>query len=398
MKKTYLSLFLFWFAFLAAAYPQRNGTVEGRLINGTNPSKAPGSVELDLVELGSGMNVIKTATTDAAGRFKFQGISESGRLMIRAIYKDVNYYSQFSMDGSGRANVELEVYEPTTSMDGIKVESAGMAFQIAGDQLQSVETVTFNNVTKPPRTLMNPEGNFRFSKAAGIAELPKMRVTAPGSQMPVMQAALESPDGQSYYSQYPLKPGITTFEVQQILPYANRNYTYTGKFYHDISTLDVGVSPADLVVTGTGLSKVSVDSTQNFAIYRISPVKSGSEFSWTFSGGTPLAPANASAPAETSSVESVPDIVGRNALVIGPLLLAGFVVGLWAAFNKEPKGKQKAVNSRSRELKERREQLLNAIADLDHRKEIQAIDQREFVKQREENKRQLRRISLLLKM
>ena len=42
-----------------------------------------------------------------------------------------------------------------------------MAFQMVGDQLKSLETVTFNNKTKPPRTFMNPEGNFRFSKASG---------------------------------------------------------------------------------------------------------------------------------------------------------------------------------------------------------------------------------------
>ena len=94
-------------------------------------------------------------------------------------------------------------------------KSARMAFQIVGDQLQSLETITFNNKTKPPRTLMNPEGNFRFSKAPGIMDLPHVRVTAPGSSMPLVQAPLESADGQSYYSLYPLKPGITTFEVQQ---------------------------------------------------------------------------------------------------------------------------------------------------------------------------------------
>jgi len=42
--------------------------------------------------------------------------------------------------------------------------------------------------------------------------------------------------------------------------------------------------------------------------------------------------------------------------------------------------------------------LLNTIADLDHRHEIQTLGQQEYVQQREEGKRQLRRISLLLKM
>jgi uroporphyrinogen decarboxylase len=44
------------------------------------------------------------------------------------------------------------------------------------------------------------------------------------------------------------------------------------------------------------------------------------------------------------------------------------------------------------------DELLNAIADLDHRYEIHALDRQEFLRQREESKRQLRRIALLMKM
>jgi hypothetical protein len=398
MKRIKLPLILFWLLSLPAGYSQQKGVVEGRLINGTDPSVAARSVELDVVELGAGMNIIKTAATDSAGRFRIEGLPETGRLMIRAIYKDVNYHSQFSMDASGRAHVEIEVFEPTASMAGIKVESAGMAFQLVGDQLQFLETVTFNNTTKPPRTLVNPEGNFRFSKPAGISDLPKMRVTAPGSRMPVVQAPLESPDAQSYYSLYPLKPGITTFEAQQVLPYASRNYAYTAKFYQDIASLDVGVSPADMTLTGRGLSKVSVDEQQNFAIYRISPIKAGSEIAWTFSGGTPVTESNASESSENSRVEASPEIIGRNALVIGPLLLMGFVLVLWYAVIRMQNGSQKPANSSVRELRDRREQLLNATADLDHRNEINALGRQEYLKQREENMRRLHRISLLLKM
>ena len=123
-----------------------------------------------------------------------------------------------TMDATGRASADIEVYEPTTSMKDIRVERAQMAFQLAGDQLRSLETLTFNNQTKPPRTFASPEGAFRISKSAGIMEIPQIRVTAPGSSMPVVQPALESADGQSYYSQYPLRPGTTTFEVQQTLP------------------------------------------------------------------------------------------------------------------------------------------------------------------------------------
>jgi hypothetical protein len=398
MKRIKLSIVLLWLMILPASYSQQKGVAEGRVINKTNPSIVARSVELDVVELGMGMSTIKTTTTDSAGRFRIDGLPENARLMIRANYKDVNYHHIFSMDATGKANVEIEIYEPTASMKDIHVEGCRMAFQMEGDRIKSLETITFNNKTNPPRTYMNPEGNYRFSKAPGIMEPPKIRVTAPGSSMPVVQSALESPDGQSYYSLYPLRPGITAFEVQQVLPYANRKYVYKKRFFQDIASMDIGVVPSDMALSGQGLSKASTNSQQNFAVYVSAPVKTGTEITWTLSAGTPVAEQESSETAGNSTVEAKFNAVGRNAPVIAPLLLLGFILVLWFAFNHIQKDPQKTGNLRNRELKERREQLLNTIADLDHRHEIQALGRQEYLRQREEGKRQLHRISLLLKM
>jgi hypothetical protein len=398
MKKILPLIILFRLAILPAAYSQGKGIVEGRVINGTDPSIIVRAVELDVVELGAGMRIIKTAATDSSGRFRIDGLPENGRLMIRVIYKEVNYHRQFSLDPAGNAKLEIEVYEPTTSMKDISVEADRMAFQIVGDQLKSLETITFNNKTKPPRIFMNPEGNFRFSKPPGIIEPPQTRVTAPGSSMPLVQSALESADGHSYYTLYPVKPGVTTFEVQQLLPYSNRTYTYPKKFYQDVPSVEIGVVPKDMALSGQGLSKVSTDTQQNFAIYRSAPIKAGSEIMWTFSGGTPVAEPESGRAADNAKIEPMFNVIGRNAPVIGPLLLMGMIVVLWFAFNRMQKEQQKTGSRRNRELRERRDQLLNTIADLDHRREIQALGQQEFLQQREEARRQLRRISLLLKM
>ncbi len=104
--------------------------------------------------------------------------------------------------------------------------------------------------------------------------------------MPLIQAPLESPDGQSYYSLYPLKPGVTSFEVQQVLPYSNHAYAYRKKFYVDVDSMDIVVMPKDMVLSGQGLTRISTDEKQNFSIYRSAPIKAGTEVTWTFSGGT----------------------------------------------------------------------------------------------------------------
>jgi hypothetical protein len=334
MKKTKIHVFLLWLIVMPAAFSQQRGVVEGRLINRTDPSIIARNVELEVIELGSGMSIIRVEKTDATGRFRIEKLPENGRLMIRADYKGAHYHSQFHFNDDGTADVSIEVFEPTTSMKDIEVAGAQLAFQAIGDQLRSLETVAINNKTNPPRTFTNPEGNFRISKAPEILEPPQIRVTAPGSSMPVVQTALESPDGQSYYSLYPFRPGTTVFEVQQLLPYTNRTYTYTKKFYFDMGPLDIGVIPQDVVLSGADLEKLQMDSQQDFSVYVCPPVKAGTEVVWTFSGGTPVSESAASEANGGPMVTAMPGFVGRNALIIGPLLLMGFIIVLWYAFNR----------------------------------------------------------------
>jgi hypothetical protein len=92
----------------------------------------------------------------------------------------------------------------------------------------------------------------------------------------------------------------------------------------------------------------------------------------------------------------MPNLVGQNALIIGPLLLLGLVGVLWYASSRvmvQPAG---AKEARAQELRERREQLLNYIAALDAQYEKQALDRRRYVRLREQGKRHLRRIVVLL--
>jgi len=390
-------MFLTWLLVVSTAFSQETGIVEGRLVNGTDPAIVPGSVSLEILSLSGGMGIIRMAETDAAGKFRIEKLPLHSMLMLRAVYQDTNYNKQFSFDDSGHAYIELDVFEATTSMKGIRVEEFQMVFQATGSHLQSLDTVTLMNETTPPRTFMNPEGNFRFSKAPAIEVLPQMRITAPDSSMPVIQTALESPDGQMYYSLYPLRPGRTMVEVMQVLPYEDLSYTYIKKFYHPVSSIEIGVIPMDMELSGTGLSRIRTDAANNIAVYRSSPVESGTEVEWVFSGGTPVAEPEASTASTGSSIRSEPGNIGKNVGVIGSLVLMAFVLVLWYAFNRTGNDFPKTMGTEKLQLKERREALLRRLAELDRLNETRSIGQREYVRQREEGKRMLRRITLLLR-
>ena len=154
--------------------------------------------------------------------------------------------------------------------------------------------------------------------------------------MPLVQTALESADGKSYYSLYPLRPGKTTFEAQQILPYENRSYHFVKKFFNNVKDITVGVTPQDMMISGIGLSKIEANA--NFIVYKSTPAKAGTEVAWDFSGGTATpAPAQETAAPESESqsdIKPMPNAVGRNAVAIGSLLLMALIIALWISFNK----------------------------------------------------------------
>jgi hypothetical protein len=397
----FFSILLIWLVLIACLQAQTNRIAEGELVNRTNPSISPGKADLEVLELSNGMSIIKTATADAAGKFRIEGLPNSQQLMIRATYKGANYHSMLRFNAEGRAKVQLEVYDTTASMNNIRVESAQMAFQIAGDQLQAIETYSIINETKPPVVYVHPEGTFKISKAPGILEPPQIRVTAPGTEMPLVQSAFESADGKSYYSLYPIRPGKTVFEVRQIFPYSSRTFVYEKKFYQDSGRLMIGVIPQDMTLTGEGLTKAQVDASQNFAVYASAPIQAGKELKWTFSGGTPMQSAPPAPAAESEGAKDAitahPGSVGRNALTIAPLLLLGFVLVLWYACNRMPGGSQKVPESDLREIQARRESLLKSLAEADHQFERGTLDRRQHQKQREDLKQELFRIMRFLK-
>ncbi|NWG14643.1 MAG: hypothetical protein HXY20_14035 [Acidobacteria bacterium] len=387
----------FLFLCRVIAHAQGRGIVEGKVVNGTDPSISCSSLEVEVVRPMGGMDTLKAEKTDAAGRFRIDGLPTDSMLMVRLNYRSVTYRAMVNFDGEGRARANIEVYETTASTKGISVEGLQLAFQLSGGRLRSIESHSINNATRPPRTFVSDKGSLRFSKAPGILEFPSVSVTAPGSSMPLRESPLESPDGRSYYLLYPLRPGVTSFQIEQSFPYTAGTYAYRKKFYHDVGTFQIGVIPADMTVQGEGLARVQTDEQRNFAVYRGGPIRAGTEVLWTFAGGTPAVDsASAGTSDRESRIRPMPNRIARNALVMGPLLLMAFIGVLWYAFSRMPKESGKGQDPRARELLKRRDSLLDHIADLDHRHEMRLLEQKDYVRQREQAKRQLRRVVLLL--
>ena len=77
------------------------------LVNGTDPSITPAKVDLDVIGLGGGMEVLKSSVTDSAGKFRIDGLPTDQPIMIRASYKSANYNAMVNFDSTGKGQVEI---------------------------------------------------------------------------------------------------------------------------------------------------------------------------------------------------------------------------------------------------------------------------------------------------
>ena len=106
------------------AYADGEGTVEGRVINGTRDGGSVAGLEVTLnAAVGDAAPLV--APTDAEGQFRFEALSAAGdgpyTLAVR--YQGVDYTAggiEISADNPSR-QAELTVYETTTSTETVKV-------------------------------------------------------------------------------------------------------------------------------------------------------------------------------------------------------------------------------------------------------------------------------------
>ena len=129
---------------------QGDGIIQGRVVNGTVGGGSTEGLEVTLrVFHGQSEAEPLITTTDAQGRFRFEGLavnSDSG-YRARVSYRDVVYSTgllTFEPGGSELA-IEIPVYETTTDDEGIVVERAHIFITVSGTRLLVAELHVFFN-------------------------------------------------------------------------------------------------------------------------------------------------------------------------------------------------------------------------------------------------------------
>jgi hypothetical protein len=188
-------------------------TLTGTVKNSTTGKPASGD-EVVLLSLGQGMEESGRTRTDANGKFSFDLKNSQGPHLVRAIHQEVTYHT---MAPPGTKSVDVVVYDVGKKIEGISVVADIMRVQVEQGQLEIMRQFAVENTSNPPRTQMN-ERNLEFYVPAGAQIVDSSAVTEGGN--PLNSAPVPVDDKKTRYAfVFPLRPGMTRFEVAYQLPY-----------------------------------------------------------------------------------------------------------------------------------------------------------------------------------
>jgi hypothetical protein len=191
-------------------------TLTGTVKNSTTNKPAAGD-EVILLKLAQGMEEAGRTKADAQGHFTFKLDDAQSPHLVRAIHQEVTYHR---MAPPGTTSVELEVYDVGKKIDGVSVVADIMRVQDAAQgQLEIVREFFVQNNSKPPRTQMNERNlEFYIPNGAQIIEDSASATTENGN--PLKSAPVPEGEKNRYSFIFPLRPGLTRFEVAYQLPYS----------------------------------------------------------------------------------------------------------------------------------------------------------------------------------
>jgi hypothetical protein len=284
----FLYLFTFLNCLTSSADLHAQRTLQGVLINGTNNHPVP-SQKVELLILGEGMQNNSESLTNVNGQFHFtlpEGV-QTPHWLLRSIYRGVNYNLTITPDQNLSAPARLIVYEPTESMEGIRVSLPVMLAQASGNQLFVQQQYLFTNEKEPKKTLVIPGGTFLFDTPAPdlVSELSVAVVGLAG--IPLPQKPTPRKQG-GYAVNSPMKPGVNEIRISYKVNYPTNQRDFKQRFFYGPEKTRLLVLPVDLQLKGQGIKPTGPDSLTKAASYEVVSAGKEAQLNFTISGEAPL--------------------------------------------------------------------------------------------------------------
>jgi hypothetical protein len=190
-------------------------TLTGTVKNSTT-GKPPAGDDVVVFNLGRGMEEAGHTKTDAEGRFSFKLDDAQTPHLVRAIHQGVTYHRVVPR---GTSSVAIEVYDVAKKVNGIGVIADIMRIQASHGQIAVTRDFGVRNTSNPPRTQLNDRNlEFYIPDGAQFIEDSGTAITENGT--PVKSAPVPEGEKNRYSFIFPLRPGLTHFEVTYQIPYS----------------------------------------------------------------------------------------------------------------------------------------------------------------------------------
>jgi hypothetical protein len=204
-----MSCCVFVFATAASAFA---ATITGNVTNGTTKTPAVGDGVV-LISLDQRMQEIAHTKTDDKGHFTIEA-PDPGMHLIRVDHQGAAY---FQPAPPNTPNVNVQVYDVAAKLEGVTTVANVMRVETDPQGLRVTQSYFIKNDSNPPRTQFSKQ-SYDFYLPAD-AQIEGSAAMAPGG-MPVQSTPQPLGDKGHYAFPFPLRPGVTQFQLSYHLPYS----------------------------------------------------------------------------------------------------------------------------------------------------------------------------------
>ena len=168
---------------------------------------------MTLISLDQRMQEIAHSKTDDKGHFTIEA-PDPGMHLIRVDHQGAAY---FQPAPPNTPNVNVQVYDVAATVEGVNTVANVMRVETDPQGLRVTQSFFIKNDSTPPRTQFSSH-SYDFYLPAD-AQIEGSAAMAPGG-MPVQSSPVPLSDKGHYAFLFPLRPGVTQFQLSYHLPYS----------------------------------------------------------------------------------------------------------------------------------------------------------------------------------
>jgi cytochrome c-type biogenesis protein CcmI len=358
--------------------PAGQSSIVGILANGTAGANVPVNQPLTLYALtqdGSSILFTRTVASDAGGQFAFDQLDPSPTTMyaIQTQYLKAYYTSEplTFAHGGVTLTVPITVYETTTDAAAVSVEQMHMFFDFAPGNTAVGQLFIVSN--SGDRAYIGTDGTSLHLPLPPGATNVRFQDGELGGRYQSVSGGFADTEA--------IVPGVGTVQIlaSYDLPYDGKKLDMSLPMAYPVKSVNVLVPDPGPKLTSPQLTSAGSRQTQggNMLNYVGGNLAAGASLALQISGAV-NAPATSGTPAGSTSTPWV--LIASAALL---LVAVGIVAFVWLRQQRE------AVEEEAEDPEAQREELLDAIAELDDDFEAGRVAEADYRQQRTEFKAEL---------